>query len=427
MLDRQFVRKNPDLVKQGAARKSTSAPVDEFLRIDEEWRQVKHRLDTANGEMKQSAKQIGQLMGQGKKEEAEEAKAKTGELKQEIRELEAKSRELEEMLAATEMQFPNMPHESVPEGKSADDNPIVRQWGEKPAGTYGFKPHYEIAEELGIIDFERGTRISGSGFVVYRRQGARLLRALVNWMIDFQVEQRYYEEVYPPFMVHAASMTGTGNLPKFSEELYETTRDDLWLIPTAEVPVTNMYRDEIIDGTDLPIRLAAYSACFRREAGAAGKETRGIQRMHQFDKVELVKFTLPEESYRALEILVQDAEAVLQALGLHYRVIELCTGDIGDKGAKAYDLEVWSPAEERYLEVSSCTNFEAFQARRANIRFRRSAGEKPEFVHTLNGSGLAVPRLMVALLETYRLPDGDVKIPPVLESRMGASQIEKLR
>ena len=356
------------------------------------------------------------------KAEAEAAKAQTGELKARIKVLEDQERELEDRLHNIELTFPNLPHESTPDGLDADSNVVVREWGEKPTFAEGPVSHQQIAEELGLIDFERGAKISGSGFPVYTGLGARLQRALISFMIDFQVQQNRYSEVYPPALVSTKSLVGTGNLPKFADDLYQAD-EDLWLVPTAEVPVTNMYRDEILAGTDLPVKLAAYSPCFRKEAGAAGRDTRGILRIHQFDKVELVQYTLPEDSYDALERLLADAESILQTLGLHYRVLLLCAGDMGDKGCKCYDLEVWAPGEDRYLEVSSCTNFEAFQARRANIRFRREAQASPEFVHILNGSGLAVPRLMVALLESNRLANGDVVLPQALWPYMGGVEV----
>lgn len=424
MLDRALVRKEPEFVRAGAKRKGVDAPVDAFLAIDERWRKVKHELDVKNGEMNQASKSIGALIGQGKKEEAEVAKRQTADLKAAIQALEAQERELEAELHAIELEFPNLPHESVPDGDTPEQNVVVREWGEKPFFAEGPKSHIDICQELGLVDFERGPKISGSGFVVYTALGAKLVRSLVNWMLDFHVTKNGYSEIFPPYLVHTDSLIGTGNLPKFAEDLYKTT-DDLWLVPTAEVPVTNLYRNEIVEGTDLPIKHAAYSTNFRREAGAAGRDTRGILRMHQFDKVELVKFVLPEQSYDALERLTADAEAILQTLGLHYRVVLLCAGDMGDKGCKCYDLEVWSPGEDRYLEVSSCTNFEAYQARRANIRFRRGPGEKPEFVHILNGSGLAVPRLMVALLEAQRLSNGDVVLPEALWPYMGTDVLKR--
>ena len=404
MLDRALIRKEPDTVRAACARKGIIAPVDEFLEVDARWREVKRQLDEANAEMNRVSKLIGQLMAQCKNQEAETARSQTRELKASIQSLEDQERALEADLHAVELRFPNLPHESVPDGMDAEHNVVVREWGAKTNRFGDPLPHWQIAEELAILDFERAAKVAGSGFAVYKGAGAKLVRALVNFMLDYQVEENGYEETYPPFLVNAESLIGTGNLPKFEEDLYKTS-DGLYLIPTGEVPVTNYHRDEILEGSILPVKYAAYTACFRQEAGAAGRDTRGILRMHQFDKVELVQFSLPETSYYELEMLVEDAEGVLQALDLHYRVVLLCAGDLGDKGCKCYDLEVWAPGEGRYLEVSSCTNFEAFQARRANIRFRRQPGAKPEFVHILNGSGLAVPRLMVALLETNRMPD----------------------
>lgn len=420
VLDRQLIRQHPDDVRQRSLRKGLQAPVDEFLATDERWRGVTTELSQAQAQMNQIAKSIGALMAQGKRDEAEQAKAQTADLKAKIKDLETQERELEDELKAIELQFPNLPHDSVPDGADESANVEVRRWGTMDETLR--ESAYDLAVRLGLVDFERGAKISGSGFVVYTGYGARLQRALFNWMVDFQVERHGYHEIYPPYLVNRDSLIGTGNLPKFEEDLYGTT-DDLFLIPTAEVPVTNLYRDEILDAEQLPIRLAAYSACFRREAGAAGKETRGILRMHQFDKVELVHFVRPEESYAVLEELTNHAEAVLQALKLPYRVIELCAGDMGDKGAKTYDVEVWSPGEQRFLEVSSCTNFEAFQSRRARIRFRPDVKAKPEFVHILNGSGIAVPRLLVALLETCANEKGGVTIPAPLHPYTGFTEI----
>lgn len=423
MIDRQLLRKDPESLKKAIARKGIEAPIDEAVKIDEEWRKVKAELDDANAESNRISKSIGQLMGQGKKDEAEQAKAQAKAFKDRIPELESRARELEDELDRLELEIPNPPHESVPDGMTPEENVDVRTWGDKPSFTEEPKAHWEIAERLGLVDFERGVKISGSGFILYTGWGARLQRALFNWMADHQTLTRGYKEIYPPYLVLRDCLVGTGNLPKFEDDLYKTT-DGLYLVPTAEVPVTNIYRDEILNGEDLTINLAAFTGCFRKEAGAAGKDTRGLLRIHEFDKVELVKFVKPEDSYTELESLVGDAESVLQALGLHYRVIELCAGDMGFKGAKAYDLEVWAPGVGRYLEISSCTNFEAFQARRANIRFRRTAGEKPEYVHVLNGSGLACPRLFAAILETFQQPDGSVKIPEILQSYVRASELK---
>lgn len=423
MLDRQLIRDNPELVRTAIARKGIDAPVDEFLRVDSEFRSVTVEMNEVQAESNRISKRIGQLMAQGKREEAEEAKAKTSELKNKVKDLEAKHAQLEADLHEVELRFPNLPHPSIPDGMTPEDNKVVRIWGDTPSFAEPPKPHWEIAEEHGLIDFERGAKVSGSGFPIYTGLGARLQRALISYMLDVQTQERGYTEVYPPALVLRESLVGTGNLPKFEEDLYKVS-DQLYLIPTAEVPVTNLYRDEILDGTDLPVKMAAYTPCFRKEAGAAGRDTRGILRIHQFDKVELVKYVLPEQSYDALERLISDAEIILQNLGLHYRVLELCAGDMGDKGCKCYDLEVWAPGVNAFLEVSSCTNFEAYQARRANIRFRREPQGKPEFVHILNGSGLAVPRLMVALLESYRLSNGDIIIPEPLVPYMGVERLE---
>ena len=423
MLDRDLIRREPEIVRAGIRRKRMDTSlVDAFLQADSDWRSVKTELDEQSAESNRISKSIGMLIGQGKKEEAEAAKAQTADLKRRIAELEGRERELEATLKDIELQFPNLPHESTPDGDDENDNVVVREWGEKPSFAEPPKPHWEVAESLGLLDLPRGAKIAGSGFIVYTGQGARFQRSLFNFMADHQTSKNGYREVYPPFLVNRASLIGTGNLPKFEEDLYKVD-DELYLIPTAEVPVTNLYRDEILDAANLTINLAGFSACFRREAGAAGKDTRGLLRIHQFDKVELVKFTKPEDSYAELDLLVKDAESVLQALGLHYRIVELCTGDIGAKGCKCYDLEVWSPGVGRYLEISSCTNFEAYQARRANIRFRREQGAKPEFVHILNGSGLATPRLFSAIVESFQNPDGTVSIPEPLRPYLGSDKL----
>jgi seryl-tRNA synthetase len=423
MLDRDLLRNHPDAVKAGISRKGLDPSiVDQFTQVDAEYRQTRTKNDEARAESNRISKTIGQLMAQGKKEEAEAAKAASKALKDSAGEGEDRERQLEAELRRIELEIPNLPHASVPEGKDESENVVHRVWGEQPVFAEPPLPHWEVGEKLGLFDLPRGAKISGSGFVVYTGQGARLQRALFTFMLDHQTLRNGYREIYPPYLVNSASLIGTGNLPKFEEELYKAD-EDLYLVPTAEVPLTNLYRDEILDGADLTIKLAGYSGCFRREAGAAGKDTRGIQRIHQFDKVELVKFCLPEKSYDELESLTADAESVLQALGLHYRVLEICAGDIGAKGSKQYDVEVWSPAMAKYLEISSCSNFEAYQARRANIRFRRAQGEAPEHVHILNGSGLACPRLFSAIVESFQQPDGSVLIPEILRPYVGTDRL----
>ncbi|KAA0240321.1 MAG: serine--tRNA ligase [Armatimonadetes bacterium] len=422
MLDRQILRQSPDTVLQGAARKGIQPPLEEFQRVDAEFRALRASLDDMRAQLNQSSKAIGQLFAAGKKDEAEGAKAEAKALSDRISSAEQHERELESALLALELQFPNLPHESVPSGQSEADNVVVRSWGEKPEFDFEPKAHWDLGATLGVFDAERAAKISGSGFAVFRGFGARLQRALISFMLDHQTRANGYEEIYPPYLVLRDCLVGTGQLPKFEEELY-FTQDGFGLIPTAEVPVTNLYRDEILDVSNLPMKFAAFTGCFRREAGAAGKDTRGIQRVHQFDKVELVKYALPETSYDELESLTRDAESILQALGLHYRVTLMCSGDMGFSNSKQYDLEVWAPGVGTYLEVSSCSNFESFQARRANIRFRRGQGEKPEFVHTLNGSGLACPRLMIAILEGFQKPDGSVELPEPLRPLVGAERL----
>ncbi|MBS1719839.1 MAG: serine--tRNA ligase [Armatimonadetes bacterium] len=426
MIDRHILRNDPAAVKAGALRKGidVSSSLDQWLSLDSQLRELKTSLQADQAEMNRISKSIGMLMGMGKKDEAEEAKSHTKVLKDRIAEGEGRERDLEAGLRDLELEFPNTPHASVPEGLDVENNVVVREWGEKPVYAENPKPHWEVADELNLLDLERGAKISGSGFAVYTGLGARLQRALFNWMIDVQSLEHGYREIFPPYLVNEASLLGTGQLPKFGEDLYKTN-DGLYLIPTAEVPVTNLYRDEILPNEMLTAKLAAYSSCFRREAGAAGKDTRGLLRMHQFDKVELVKFARPEESYDELELLVKDAEVILQRLGIHYRVVLLCGGDMSFSNAKCYDLELWSPGVGKYLEISSCSNFGDFQARRLNVRFRRAQGEKPEFVHTLNGSGLATPRLFSAILETFQQPDGSVLVPELLRPYVGTDRISR--
>jgi seryl-tRNA synthetase len=330
---------------------------------------------------------------------------------------------LEENIEKLMLWIPNVHHPSVPVGRGEEDNKVVRAWGEKP--QFDFEPlmHWDIAEALGIVDFKRGSTISQSNFVVFKGMGARLVRAIIGFMLDLHTKKHGYEEVWPPALVNRASMMGTGQLPKLEEDMYHCNVDDLFLIPTAEVPLTNLHRDEILDGADLPVYYTAYTPCFRREAGSYGKDTRGLNRVHQFDKVELVKFVAPETSYDELEKLVKDAEEVLQAFGLHYRVNLLCTGELSFSASKCYDLEAWSPAQKKWLEVSSCSNFEDFQARRMGVRYRPAPGEKARLVHTLNGSGVALPRTIIAILETYQTKDGRVRVPEVLVPYMDGAEV----
>lgn len=424
MLDRNLIRTEPELVRERVARKGIQAPIDDFQRVDSAWRAALLEREQVSSEQNLISRKIPELMKAGDGAGAEEAKSKSKELKEKLIHLEATERELEAELQRIELEFANLPHESVPVGGSEDENVVVRTWGEPVKLATPAKPHWEIASELGLVDFERATKISGSGFACYTGWGARLQRALFQFMIDHQTQRNGYRDIYPPYLVLGSSLVGTGQLPKFEEDLYKVD-DDLYLIPTAEVPVTNLYRDEILDIGELPVKMAAFSGCFRKEAGSAGKDTRGLLRVHQFDKVELVKIVAPETSYDELESLVTDAESVLQALGLHYRVTLLCTGEMSYSNAKCYDLELWAPGVGRYLEISSCSNFEAFQARRAGIRFRREKGAKPEFCHILNGSGLATPRLFAAILEVGQQPDGSVILPEPLRPYVGTDRLTK--
>jgi len=412
-------------VRELARKKGVEVPIEEFLELDRRWRELLTEVEQRRAKLNTVSRQVGNLMRSGDKPAADRMRAQASGLKESIETIEESLRERDEGLQELELQFPNLPHESVPEGKGEEDNVVVSEWGEKPTLPCEARPHWDIATELQLVDFARGAKVAGSGFLAFIGFGARLQRALISFMLDLQTRQNGYTEVYPPFLVNRKSLLGTGQLPKFEEDLYRLDRDELFLIPTAEVPVTNLYQDEILDGEALPIRYAAFSGCFRREAGAAGKDTRGLLRVHQFDKVELVKFVRPETSYNELESLREDAESVLRALGLHYRVTLMCTGEMGFSNAKQYDLEVWAPGVEKYLEVSSVSNFTDFQARRANIRYRPGYGEKPDFVHTLNASGVALPRLMAALLETYAQPDGTVAIPDALQPYMGGNVIPR--
>ncbi len=422
MLDYRRLRNEPEFVKESLAKRGYDpSMVDEWLAVDTRWRELTTQVEQLTAEQNRVSKEIPQRKKAG--EDVEPLLTQMRALSEQIKQLEAQKRELESQREQMLLMFPNIPHASTPVGADASQNVEVRRGGQPHPFSFEPKPHWEIAENLGLIDFERGAKISGSGFMVYTGVGARLERALINFMLDLHIREHGYTEVFPPFLVRPEVMVGTGQLPKFEEEMYRCADDPLYLIPTAEVPVTNLYREEILNASDLPLNLVAYSPCFRREAGAAGRLTRGLLRVHQFNKVELVKLTLPENSYEEHERLLRDAETVLQRLELPYRIMLLCTGDLGFAAAKCYDLEVWSPGVQQWLEVSSCSNFEDFQARRANIRFRREPTARPEFVHTLNASGVATPRLMAAILENYQQEDGSVVIPHALHPYMDGLEV----
>lgn len=425
MLDIKFIRENPDLVKKGIEAKNEKNRVDEVIELDKKRREILVVSEELKSRRNQVSQEVGKLKKSGQDTTIIVAEMK--EVSDKIKEYDDKLASIEEELGSILMYIPNMPHKSVPIGKSAEDNVEVRRW--MPEG-FTFEQnekvfdHFELGKKLKILDFERGAKISGSGFPVYLRKGATLERALVNFMLDYHLQNHGYEEVFPPFLVNRDSMKGTGQLPKMEEDMYYIDKDGLFPIPTAEVPITNLYRNEILNENDLPIKLVGYSACFRREAGSYGKESKGFLRVHQFNKVEMVKFVKPETSLDELEKLVTDAEDILKALQIPYRILLLCSGDLSFAAAKCYDIETWSPAEKRWLEASSCSTFDSFQARRANIRFRNETTKKLEFVHTLNGSGLATSRLMVSLLENYQTPEGKVIVPKVLQKYTGFSVIE---
>ena len=415
MLDLKFIRDNINLVRVAMANRNTAAPLDEILQLDGERRLKIIELEDLRHERKEASKE--RKTDKVSTEEGRDLRTMIKSLEDEVRNLDL---QLQDLL----LQVPNIPHSSVPIGKDASDNIIIRSWGEPAKLDFKPKPHWELGESLGIIDFDRGVKISGSRFYLLKGLGARLQRALIAFMLDLHTKEHGYLEVYPPYMVKRETMVGSGNLPKFADNLYHDDEDDLWFVPTAEVPVTNMHRDEIIPAGYLPIYYVAYTACFRREKMSAGKDNRGIKRGHQFDKVEMYKFTDAETSYEELEKLQLNAEDVCRHLGLPYRVLSLCTGDIGFQSAKTYDIEVWAPGCEEWLEVASCSNCGDFQGRRANIRYRPKPEAKPQFVHTLNGSGLALPRVMIAVMENYQQADGSIRVPEVLQDFVGAKVIK---
>ncbi len=426
MLDLNYVRENLDAVRAALAKRNMpAAALDDFARADEERRRVIAESDQLNAERNSASREIGALMKEGKREEADVRRQAVGALKDRISELDAKRDEAEVRMRELLSTLPNLPHESVPTGQDESANVEVRRWGTKPEFDFEPKDHVDLGTGLGILDLERATKIAGARFAILNGAGARLERALTNFMLELHTREHGYTETLPPFIANRDSLFGTGQLPKFEQDLFKLEDErGFYLIPTAEVPVTNYYREEILDASQLPMKFVAYTPCFRSEAGSYGKDTRGVIRQHQFEKVEVVKYSLPENSYDELESLTRDAEKVLQLLGLHYRVVTLSTGDLGFSNAKTYDIEVWLPSQNSFREISSCSNYESFQARRANIRFRRGGG-KPEFVHTLNGSALAVGRTWVAVLENFQQADGSIVVPEVLRPYMNGLEIIK--
>jgi seryl-tRNA synthetase len=425
MYDLRTLRENMDTIREQLGSRGSDVPWDTLRKLVDERRALTGQVEQLRHELKKGSDNVARLKRD--KQPAEGAMAAMKVVGERIKNLESALRDVEDALSDLNLRIPNLPHASVPVGKDASGNVEVRSGGTAPRLTAPPKPHWDIGEALGILDFDRAAKITGARFAVLTGAGARLERALINYMLDLHTTRHGYREVLPPFMVNRSTMTGTGQLPKFEEDLFRLRDEEYFLIPTAEVPVTNLHRDEILDEDVLPLRYTAYTPCFRREAGSYGKDTRGLIRLHQFNKVELVTFSKPDHSYDELERLTGHAEAVLQGLGLHYRVVTLCTGDMGFAAAKTYDIEVWLPSQNQYREISSCSNFEGFQARRANIRFK-AAGKKEartEYVHTLNGSGLAVGRTLVAILENYQQPDGSVLIPEVLRHDMGGLECIK--
>ncbi|MDQ3606546.1 MAG: serine--tRNA ligase [Gemmatimonadota bacterium] len=431
MLDIKRIRQEPEAVREQLARRAatldalvdaaeTDTAIERILALDEERRRLIGEGDALKARRNAVSQEVGERKRRG--EGAEELIAETRMVADRIREVDARLREIEGEIEGMLLRIPNTPDPSVPAG-GEENNRVVRSWGELPSYDFTPRPHWEIGAELGILDLPTGAKITGSGFPAYRGLGARLQRALISWMLDLHTREHGYTEVQPPFLVNRAAITGTGQLPKFEEDLYVLPNDELFLVPTAEVPVTNFHREQLLDGEQLPIAYTAYSPCFRREAGAAGKDTRGLLRLHQFDKVEMVRFERQENSFDALERMVGHAERVLQLLGLPYRVVLLAAGDTGFASAKTYDLEVWAAGVDRWLEVSSCSNCTDFQARRAGIRYRPAPGEKPEFAHTLNGSGVALPRTLIALIENGQRADGTVEVPEVLRPYLGTDHL----
>ena len=422
MISIELIRKEPNLVQKKLSLKDNSLSLKTTLKLDKEYR---FNLSKGN-ELRSKRNKVSEDIAKAKKSglNVDVEILAMRKVSEDIKSLELKVNKLKESLDTNLLSLPNLPNDSVPEGLDETSNNIIREWGEDKKLDFEIKSHLDIGQKLNLFDFERGAKISGSGFPLFIGKGAKLERALINYMLDIQTVKHGYTEIFPPFLVKPSAPKTVGQLPKFSEDMYFSEKDNLWLIPTAEVPLTNIHSDEILSEDQLPICYTAYSACFRREAGSYGKDTRGFLRVHQFNKVELVQFVKPEKSYEALELLTTHAEYILQSLGLKYRLVELCTGDLSFSASKCYDLELWAPGEQKWLEVSSCSNFEDFQARRGNIRFRRNSDNKVELVHTINGSGLATPRLLVAILESYQNKNGTISIPEPLQPYFGSEVID---
>jgi len=423
MLDMNFIREHPDQVKEALVTLNTEAPIDEILELDRQRRELLQQVEALRAERNTGSKQIGALMREGQRDQAEALKGRMSQIGDEIAALDEDLRHIESDLYQKQLWVPNMPHPSVPVGPDESHNVVVREWGRPRTFDFEPLPHWDLGETLGLVDFERGVKMSGTRFYVLKGAGAALHRALINWFVDVGTREHGYTEVYPPFMVHEEAMVGAAHLPKFGDNMYHDAEEDFWFIGTAEVPLTNLYREEILDADQLPIRLLAHTPCFRREKMSAGRDVRGLKRVHQFEKVEMYKFTTPETSFDELESLVADAEDLVQRLGIPYRVAEMCTGDLGFAAAKKYDIEAWSPGSGEWMEISSCSNVTDFQARRAGVRFRREPKARPEFVHTLNGSGLPPGRVMIAVIENYQQADGTILVPEVLRPYMGGLEV----
>ncbi len=422
MISIEHIRNNVENVRKKLSLKGDTSSIDTIVSLDESYRSHISKSNELRAKRNKVSEEIAVAKKSGKSADQEVASMR--QVGDEIKLIEQKANEIKNELDNLLLFLPNLPHKSTPVGKDNTDNKLVRECGEEIKKDFVLKTHLELGNALGLFDFEAAAKISGSGFPLYKDKGAKLERALINFMLDYQTKNHGYKEIFPPFMVRDNSPLTTGNLPKFSDDMYHIQSDDLWMIPTAEVPITNLHQDEILTEKDLPLKYAAYSACFRREAGSHGKDTKGLLRLHQFNKVELVQFVKPESSYEALDELTLHAESILKSLGLKYRVMELCTGDLSFAAAKCYDLELWAPAEEKWLEVSSCSNFESFQARRGKIRYRKSKDDNVEYVHTLNGSGVATPRLLISLIETYQNSDGSIFIPELLQPYLGMEVID---